>query len=183
MSIIESLLLAASLCADSFAVSLCSGVTIRNTNRGKVLTVAICFAVIQSGLLLTGWLCGNLFVGLVEKAAHFIGFALLLYVGGSMVYEGLKGNPDSKDLNGIANILICGIATSIDALAVGVSQSMSGQKWSGFSILFIGVFLLTAIFVITGICGGRTIGSKVGRNAEVAGGIVLALIGVGILLG
>ena len=75
MSIIESILLAASLCADCLAVSLCSGVTLRSVRWREVLGVALAFAVIQAGLLLAGWAFGYLFVGLVEKASHKIGRA------------------------------------------------------------------------------------------------------------
>jgi len=100
-----------------------------------------------------------------------------------MFFEGIKGNEEPKDLNGLRNILISGIATSIDALAVGVSQSMSGQLWPGFSPLLMCVFAVTAISVVAGIWGGKTIGSRAGRLAEIAGGFILVLIGVGILLG
>lgn len=183
MSIIGSILIAISLCADCFAVSLCSSVTIRRISWKSIAVVALSFAVIQSGLLLAGWLFGNIFVGLVEKVAHIIGFALLLYVGGSMFVEGVKGKEEPHNLNGLRNVIIGGVATSIDALAVGVSQSMSCQVWRGFAPLLVSVFVVTAISVIAGILGGKTIGSKVGRWAEIAGGVVLTAIGVSVLLG
>ena len=182
MNLVESLLLAASLCADCFAVSLCSSVTLRKIDWKAVSVVALSFAVIQSGLLLAGWLLGNLFVGLVEKASHVIGFLLLLYVGGSMLLEGIKGETESRDLNGLRNVVIGGVATSIDALAVGVSQSMSGQLWSGFAPLFVCVFAITAVSVLAGIVGGKAIGSRAGRISEIAGGVVLILIGISILV-
>lgn len=182
MGIIESILLAVSLCADCFAVSLCSSVTLRQIRWKSVGRVALAFAIIQSALLLAGWAFGNIFVGLVEKAAHIIGFLLLLYVGGSMLIEGIKGDEDVRDLNGLRNVVIGGIATSIDALAVGISQSMTGQDWPGFLPLLISVFVVTAASVIAGIFGGKTIGSRFGRWAEIAGGVVLLAIGVTILL-
>jgi len=182
MGIIESILLAVSLCADCFAVSLCSSVTIKKINWKDVARVAIAFAVIQSLLLLVGWLFGNLFVGLISKISHIIGFLLLLYVGGSMLIEGIKGEEDVRDLNGLRNVIIGGVATSIDALAVGVAQSMAQQPWEGFLPLLISVFAVTAISVIGGIWGGKTLGSHFGRWAEIAGGLVLVGIGVSILL-
>ena len=89
-SIILAILLAVSLCADCFAVSLCSGVTMGNVRRRQVLTIALVFGFVQAGLLLLGYLFGDLFVGYVEKFAHWIGFLLLLYVGGSMILEAVK---------------------------------------------------------------------------------------------
>lgn len=181
MGITESILIAISLCADCFAVSLCSSVTIRDVNRRTVLRTALAFAIIQSGLLLAGWLFGNLFVGMIERVSHIIGFLLLLYVGGSMLVEGIRNKQEAKDLNGLKNVILGGVATSIDALAVGVAQSMSCQTWPGFAPLLISVFIVTAISVIGGIRGGTALGSRFGRWAEIVGGLVLIGIGVSLL--
>ena len=182
MGIIESILVAVSLCADCFAVSLCSGVTLKKVRPGDVMRVALAFAVIQTGLLLAGWAFGNLLVGIVSKAAHVIGFLLLLYVGGTMLVEGIRGEEDIRDLNGWRNVILGGIATSIDALAVGAAQSMAGQTGSGMTPLAVSVFAVTALSVTAGISGGHAIGKKAGRWAEIVGGIVLILIGITILL-
>lgn len=183
MGIIESLLLAISLCADCFAVSLCSSVTLRQIRWKDVLRVALAFAAIQAGLLLIGWFFGNLFVGLVSKISHVIGFLLLLYVGGTMLIEGIRNEQDVRDLNGWKNVILGGIATSIDALAVGVSQSMAGCEWRDFLPLLISVLAVTTFSVIAGIWGGKSLGNKFGRWAEIAGGLVLIGIGVTVLLG
>lgn len=186
MIILKSFIMACSLCADCFAVSLCSSVTLKRIEWKSVARVAVAFAVIQSGLLLCGWAFGNLFVGLVEKVAHIVGFLLLLYVGGSMLIEGIKalrdGEAETRDLNGWKNIVLGGIATSIDAMAVGVAQSMAGQVWREFLPLFISVMLVTAASVVTGICGGKTIGGRFGHKAEIIGGVVLIGIGVSVLV-
>ena len=180
--IIETLFIAVSLCADCFAVSLCSGVTLKRVKTGNVLAVAFSFAVIQSLLLLIGWLFGNVFVGLVSGISHVIGFLLLLYVGGSMLVEALKGKGQARNLSGLKNILLGGLATSLDALAVGVSQSMAGLDTQNFTPLFLSVFAVTFISVVCGILGGRVLGTHFGRIAEIGGGIVLIFIGVTILL-
>jgi len=182
MGIIESILLALSLCADCFAVSLCSSVTIREIRWKDVAVIALSFAVIQSGLLFAGWMFGNLFVGLISTVSHIVGFVLLLYVGGSMFIEGIRGEENVRDLNGLKNVIIGGVATSIDALAIGVAQSMAQQPWSGFLPLVVAVFAVTAVSVIAGIWGGKTLGSRFGRWAEIVGGLVLVGIGVSILL-
>lgn len=182
MGILESILIAVSLCADCFAVSLCSSVTIKRISWKEVAVVAFSFAVIQSALLLFGWLFGNLFVGLISKISNVVGFLLLLYVGGSMLSEGFKGEENVRDLNGLKNVIIGGVATSIDALAVGVAQSMAGQPWDGFFPLLSAVFIVTVLSVVGGILGGKALGSHFGRWAEIVGGLVLVGIGVLILL-
>ena len=182
MSIWESILLAASLCADCLAVSLCSGVTLRSVRWREILGVALAFAVIQAGLLLAGWAFGYLFVGMVEKISHIIAFLLLLYVGGSMLIEGIKGEAEVRDLSSWRNIIISGVATSIDALALGVAQSMDGADWPAFLPLLVSVFAITALSVVIGLRGGRAIGARFGRWAEIVGGVVLIAIGVSVLV-
>jgi putative Mn2+ efflux pump MntP len=182
MTILEAILVAASLCADCLAVSLCSGVTLRNVRWGRILGVALAFAVIQAGLLLAGWAFGSLFVGAVQKISHIIGFILLLYVGVSMLVDGIRGEEEVRNLDGFKNVIVGGIATSIDALAVGVAQSMEDVSWTGFLPLLIAVFGITALSVVVGLRGGSAIGSRFGRWAEVVGGLVLIGIGISILL-
>lgn len=182
MGILEAILLAASLCADCLAVSLCSGVTLPRVRWREILGVACAFAVIQTGLLLAGWAFGSLFVGLVEKASHIIAFLLLLYVGGSMLIEGIKGEMEVRDLSSWRHVLLGGLATSIDALAVGAAQSMDGVAWMAFLPLLVAVFVITALSVVIGLRGGRAIGARFGRWAEIAGGLVLIGIGVSVLL-
>ncbi len=182
MTILEAILVAASLCADCLAVSLCSGVTLRNVRWGRILRVALAFAVIQAGLLLAGWAFGSLFVGAVQKISHIIGFILLLYVGVSMLVDGIRGEEEVRNLDGFKNVIVGGIATSIDALAVGVAQSMEDVSWTGFLPLLIAVFGITALSVVVGLRGGSAIGSRFGRWAEVVGGLVLIGIGISILL-
>lgn len=182
LTIVSALIFALSLCADCFAVSLCSSVTLKSVRWKEVLRVALAFAVIQTGLLLAGWAFGSFLAGLLTKIAHVIGFLLLLYVGGSMFIEGIRGEDEVKDLNGLKNIIIGGVATSIDALAVGVSLSMDSKPWNEVMPMALAVFAVTALSVVAGIFGGKTIGSKAGRWAEIAGGLVLVGIGVSILL-
>ena len=181
MGILESVLMAASLCADCFAVSLCSGVTVRDSSKKEILKVALIFGVIQTGLLTAGWALGSLLVGFVEKISHIIGFLLLLYVGGGMLIEGIRNREEIRNLSGLRNVIIGGVATSIDALAVGVAQCMAGTDIKGMMPLVISVFAVTVLSVVLGIEGGKTIGRKFGRWAEIVGGLVLVAIGVSLL--
>ncbi len=179
---LESILVAVSLCADCLAVSLCSGVTLRDMRWKRVLGVALAFAVIQAGLLLAGWAFGGLFAGAVQKVSHVIGFLLLLYIGVSMLVEGIRGGEEVRNLDGLRNVVLGGLATSIDALGVGVATSMEDVSWSGFLPLLISVFVVTALTVVIGLRGGSAIGERFGRWAEVIGGVVLIGIGISFLL-
>ncbi len=182
MNLLEPLLTAVSLCADCFAVAVCSSVTLKKTEFGSVATVALSFALIQTGLLLVGWFFGGLFAGLVHRISHIIGCVLLAYVGGSMVMEGVKDRCEERNLNGLKNIIIGGIATSIDALAVGVAQSMERDVEKSIWPLAVAVFAVTLASVAAGICGGHRIGHRFGKWAEIIGGLILIGIGISFLL-
>lgn len=181
MDVLSAFLLAASLCADCFAVTACSSVSLRKTEWKNIWPAAFSFAVIQTLFMFAGWWLGDLFVGAVEKIADVIGFLLLLYVGGSMILESVRGKTEERNLDGWRNIIIGGIATSIDALAVGVSLSMDRTATGKVAADLVAVFIVTALSVIAGIAGGAGIGRKVGRPAEIVGGTVLILIGLNIL--
>ena len=122
-------------------------------------------------------MAGGLILGIVRRFAHIIGGLLLGYVGVSMILEGAKGNMEAKDLNGWKNIILGGIATSIDALTVGAAESMNGGNFHSILPLFVSVFAVTMLSVISGIAFGRSIGNKVGKWAEIAGGTVLSALG------
>lgn len=182
MGIIESFVMAVSLCADCFAVSVCSSVKLRSIDWKNVLPVALAFAVIQSGLLLLGWTFGSFFAGLVMKISSILAFCLLAYVSAGMIKDAissLKGNvSEARDLNGLKNVILGGVATSLDAMAVGVSMSFLEETaiFKGILPLLCCVFVVTAVSVIAGIAGGRAIGNRFGSWAELAGGTVLAVI-------
>ena len=194
MILLQAILLAVSLCADCFAVTTCSSITLKSVTWRRVLLIAVVFAVVQTLLMLIGWLFGDLFVGFVSKAARWIGFLLLLYVGGSMILEGIKGKEEVRDLNGFKNVILGAIATSIDALAVGISMSFSqiGQDAlaSDHALMVntmiadhVAVFVVTMLSVFAGMYGGYRVGRRFGRPAEIVGGLVLICIGLGFLLG
>lgn len=183
VSVLESLLLAASLCADCFAVSTCSSVTLKNLSWHKVFPIALAFGVVQTALMALGWLFGDIFVGHIQKMASLVGFLLLLYVGGSMILEAVKNENETRDLNGLKNVIIGALATSIDAFAVGISLSMGLVPVGKMMINLVSVFVVTMLSVTGGMFGGQKIGCRFGRPAEITGGCVLILIGLNILLG
>lgn len=178
----ENLLIACSLCADCFAVCVASSVCLKSCRYRQALMVAICFGVIQAGLLFAGWCGAAVFAEFVEKWSKWIACALLAYVGGNMLLGGIKGESEGKDLSSIKNIIIGGIATSIDALAVGVSRALSGAELHEASGLTAAVGLVTVVFAFCGIEIGHKVGKasgqKAGRWAQIAGGLALLTIGV-----
>ncbi len=188
--IISAILLGISLCADCFAVSLCSSFLLpREELKKKVWTVAAVFAVIQTGFLLGGWALGTFateliseYVGHFEKVAHVIAFLLLLYVGGAMFLDGVRSKSEHLNLDGLKSIVIGGIATSIDAAVVGLSMAMDEAKWAAIAPIALSVLVFTALSVIIGMFSGSFVGRKLGYSARIVGGLVLIGLGVNILL-
>ena len=187
---INAVLLGISLCADCFAVSLCSSFLLpREEMKKKVWTVAAVFAVIQTGLFVGGWALGTFateliseYVGHFEKVAHIIGFLLLLYVGGAMFLDGVRSKSDHLNLDGFKSIIIGGVATSIDATIVGLSLAMDQAKWTDIAPIALSVLIFTALSVVVGMFSGSFVGRKLGYSARIVGGLVLIGLGVNILL-
>ena len=188
--VLSAILLGISLCADCFAVALCSSFTLpREEVRRKVWTIAAVFAVIQTGLFLVGWGVGTFateliseYVGHFEKVAHAIGFLLLLYVGGAMFLDGIRSKSDHLNLSGFKGIVLGGVATSIDATAVGLSMSMDEAPWTEIWPIAVSIFVFTVLSVIVGMLCGSFIGRKLGYSARIVGGLVLIGLGINILL-
>ena len=177
-----ALAISLSLCADCFAVSLCSGPVMRGVPRKHVLAVSLFFAIVHVSFRMAGFLFGDFLVGYVERFAHWIGFLLLLYVGGSMILSALSDKEEFHSLEGFRNILVSAVATSIDAMAVGGSLSMERTAVHDVLLTCAVLFVVTTLTVMIGIIGGRRIGVRFGRHAEIVGGCVLVGLGIGILL-
>lgn len=188
--ILSAILLGLSLCADCFAVALCSSLTApREEVRRKVWTIAAVFTIIQTGLFLVGWGVGtgateliSGYVGHFEKVAHIIGFLLLLYVGGEMFIDGVRSKSEHLNLSGFKSIALGGVATSIDAAAVGLSMAMDTAPWAEIWPLAVSIFVFTVLSVVVGMLSGSFIGRKLGYSARIVGGLVLIGLGINILL-
>lgn len=177
------MLLALSLCADCFAVTTCSSVTLREISWKKVAPIAFAFGFVQTAFIVAGWLFGDIFVGLVEHISKWIGFLLLLYVGGSMLLKAILNKEEKPlELCGFKNVIIGAMATSVDALAVGISLSMSQPEARYLISSVVSVFVITIMSVIAGMYSGQALGKRLGRIAEIIGGIVLIGIGISILI-
>ena len=194
-AIIEALLLGLSLSADCFAVSLCSSVGLKAASRQRIAGLAATFAVIQSGLLLAGWLLGHLFRTFFEsRLSHFeticsvTAFILLMFVAVEMFLSALRGKTEKINLSSTRNIILGAVATSIDALSVGISLALSntsdavntasGSSFAGMLLPTAAVFVTTALAVVAGILSGSSLGRGYGRGAVFAGSAILAIIAV-----
>ena len=188
--IIDAILIGISLCADCFAVSLCSSFLVpKEELRRKVALVAAVFAVVQTGFFLGGWLLGTFATELIaahvshfETGTHIVGFLLLLYVGGAMFLDGVRGKSEHLNLDGFKGILLGGVATSIDASAVGLSMAMDTTPWAAIAPVALSVFVFTALSVVAGMLSGSFVGRKLGYSARIVGGLVLIGLGIHILL-
>lgn len=180
LDFITVLLIAVSLAMDAFAVSISNGVSVRNFSRKDAIRQASFFGGFQFLMPITGWILGSSVKDYIEAVDHWIAFILLFIIGINMIRESLKGDEDAGGGGVLPNkvLLLQAVATSIDALAVGISFAMLDINIIQASIL-IGVvsFGISCL----GASAGRYLGAKLQTKAEILGGIVLILIGVKIL--
>lgn len=179
MGWLELLLIGIGLSMDAFAVSVGKGLSVGKTNLRHALSVGLWFGGFQALMPLIGYLVGESFSSIVESVDHWIAFGLLLLIGANMIREAIKGDDDSVDGSfSFKTMLILAIATSIDALACGVSFAFTDTDiWLAISIIGITTFVLS----IVGLKTGSFLGSRFHKGAGIAGGVVLICIGLKIL--
>ena len=180
MSLLELFLLAIGLSMDAFAVSVCKGLSVRRGSMKQALTVGIWFGGFQALMPFLGYLLGITFFSLITSIDHWIAFVLLVFIGFNMIREARSDEEnESNDRFDFKTMLPLAVATSIDALAVGVTFAFLRVNIVP-AVSFIGciTFLLSAI----GLKAGNIIGAKNRSRAEFAGGLVLILMGIKILL-
>lgn len=179
MGIWEILILAVGLSMDAFAVSVCKGLSVKRLKPRHCVIGGLYFGGFQAGMPLLGWLLGKQFETLIKSVDHWIAFALLCIIGANMIRESF-GDPD--ELNALFSpraMLPLAVATSIDALAVGVTFAFLDVDILS-SVLMIGC--TTFLFSAAGVKIGHSFGTKFKSKAELLGGIVLIAIGIKILI-
>ena len=186
MTILDILLIAVALAMDCFTVSMVSGVMTRKMFWGRNLRMAFLFGFFQAAMPFIGWIAIHYFQSSVEAYDHWIAFGLLLLIGGKMILDAFKEEDEAtfNPLN-LGTQLTLAVATSIDALAVGISFSCSGYGTMQSLILPLAVIgLVSFIFSIAGLLLGVRFGGAVARRfkPEIIGGVILIAIGVKILL-
>lgn len=168
---------------DAFAVSICKGLGMHRLNLKQAAVIAAFFGGFQALMPVIGWALGSQLAAAVEPVDHWIAFALLAFIGGKMIWDAFHEDDEPDD--GVTTqldmreLLMLAIATSIDALAVGVTLAFL-QVDIVFSVAFIGV--TTFVLSFAGVAIGHQFGSRWEKPSTIAGGIVLILIGLKILL-
>jgi putative Mn2+ efflux pump MntP len=180
LNLFNILLIAVGLSMDAFAVSIATGLNLEEVTPRHAFRMAFHFGLFQFLMPVIGWLAGSQLAGYINHWDHWIAFGLLAFVGGKMLWESrqLKENRSASDPTRGVMLVTLSIATSIDALAVGLTMAFLGVSVLLPSVV---IGLVTALLSSFGIRFGAKIGSRWSRWAEVGGGIVLILIGLNIL--
>ena len=185
MTLFDLILIAVSLSMDAFAVSICKGLSVRRVSLTHALTCGLWFGGFQALMPALGWLLGSQFAHYVTRFAPWIAFVLLAWIGGNMIRESrAEEDEDEQPSDGQVKhkeLLVLAVATSIDALAVGVTFSMvelSVSIWLAVCLIGCTTFLIS----LGGVYVGNVFGAKYKSKAEFVGGAMLILIGVKILL-
>ena len=182
MGFFELFLIGIGLSMDAFAVAVCKGLGMERINKRDALLLALFFGGFQALMPLTGYLLGSRFASYIERWDHWIAFVLLAFIGGNMIRESREQEEEeAKHCGSIRyrELFTLAVATSIDALAVGVSFAFLGVRIVP-AVTLIGC--TTFVLTLVGVWVGNLFGSRYKSRAELTGGIILILIGVKILL-
>ena len=179
MGILELFVLAVGLSMDAFAVSICKGLSLGKISWKHMCIAGAWFGGFQALMPLTGYFLGSFFADLITKYDHWIAFILLLLIGGNMVKESFGGDENVDSAMDVKSMFILAVATSIDALAVGVTFAFLKVSIVP-AVSFIGA--VTFVCSAIGVKIGSLFGMKYKSKAELFGGIILIAIGVKILL-
>ncbi len=184
MFFFNSILLGVGLAMDAFSVSMANGLSDTKMKTGKILIISGVFAFFQALMPLAGWFFVHSFVNLFsafEKLIPWIALLLLSYIGGKMLYDGIKQNEEEEisNLTPLA-LLIQGIATSIDALSVGFT--ISDYIFTEALIAALVIAFVTFIICFAGVIIGKTVGNKLQNKATLLGGTILIIIGIEIFI-
>lgn len=186
MSIIEIFLIGIGLSMDAFAVSVSKGLFMRSVNYKHALIIAGFFGIFQAVMPVLGWALAAQFSGYIESFDHWIAFGLLAIIGGKMLWDAFSGSgdemeevePDKAKLD-YRELVLLAIATSIDALAIGITfASLNVGPFPAVVIIGITTFVISLIGVVV----GNRFGARYERTATIVGGIILIAIGVKVLL-
>ena len=179
MTLAELFILAIGLSMDAFAVSICKGLSLGKIKPKHMCRAGLWFGGFQALMPLIGYLLGSFFADMITKYAHWIAFALLLILGANMIKEAL-GEEEKVDASmDVKNMFLLAVATSIDALAVGVTFAFL-QVSIIPAVSFIGV--VTFVCSAVGVKIGSIFGDKYQSKSEICGGVILILIGIKVLL-
>jgi putative Mn2+ efflux pump MntP len=180
LDLISILVIAVGLSADCFAVAFSGSIALKSISKKQVIIASLSFGIFQALMPLLGWLAGQTVVDLIAGYDHWLAFGLLAFIGGKMVWESFRKEEECKtDITKWKTLITLSIATSIDALAVGLTFAFLEVNIA----LACGVIGITAFLIsVLGFILGRKAGKVFGKRAELIGGLVLIAIGLRILL-
>ncbi len=185
MTYIELLILAVTLCFDTFAVSISGGISLPNIKMLRKAKIVAFFGFFQAAYLFAGWFVGGKFANFITGWDHWVAFAILTYLGGKMFLSYFSKEEKEEELPCFLSwkkLAFFATATSIDAVAVGASLAMLQITAVKIGVTTLFTFIATAAASFIGLQGGRKFGDKVGKKAEMWGGVVLIFIGIKILI-
>jgi putative Mn2+ efflux pump MntP len=181
MDYLIPVLIGIGLSMDCFAVSLAIGTTTKTRLVYAAAIIAACFGIFQAGMTLAGWVAGSTLIGLISAYDHWIAFLLLAVIGIKMMVEGIRGEEDKAPIETIrfVPVIILSVATSIDALAVGVSFGVLRT-----AVLIPAIIIGVVAFIVSfaGVMLGERLEILLGNKTEIAGGVILIIIGTRILV-
>lgn len=181
MGTLTTIFIAFGLAADAFAAAITSGIKIKSLKVKQALLIATFFGCFQAVMPLVGWLIGRSFKGLISEVDHWVAFVLLTIVGCRMIYESVHVDPTRKELDplNIYVLLTLSIATSIDALVIGISFAFL-ENYISTLVIIIGT--ITFILSFLGVFIGNKFGGFFSNKIEILGGLILISIGTKILV-
>ncbi|MBR2785207.1 MAG: manganese efflux pump [Clostridia bacterium] len=180
MKLFEIIVIGIGLAMDAFAVSVCKGLAMKKLDCKKAIIIAVYFGIFQTLMPVLGYFLGSTFSSFVQQVDHWIAFILLVLIGGNMIKDSTDDEEEKRnDRVDVKTMVLLAIATSIDALAVGVTFAFFEVNLL-LSILIIGIITFT--LSVLGVVIGNKFGDKFQNRAELAGGIILIVIGLKILL-
>jgi putative Mn2+ efflux pump MntP len=181
MTFLTAFIIAVSLAMDCFTVSLCAGTTNHEKNWRYRFRIAFHFGLFQGGMTYLGWLVGTTIAHFVANFDHWIAFALLVWIGGRMIREGLNPSQEAcpPDPSRGMTLIMLSVATSIDALAIGLSLALLQTSILNASLL---IGTVSSLLSLIGLAIGNRLGDLFGKRMEILGGLTLSIIGIRILL-
>lgn len=183
MSVLELFILAVGLSMDAFAVSICKGLAAKKVSIKEMCIAGVWFGGFQALMPFLGWILGSRFKYYIENFDHWIAFLLLVAIGANMIRESFSDESEKVDNSfALKTMFVMAVATSIDALAVGITFGLLLDNWKEIILASLFICSITFCFSATGVKIGSVFGNKYEKKAEIAGGIILILIGIKILL-
>lgn len=180
MGLVELIILSVGLAMDAFAVSICKGLAMKKMKWKNAIIIGLYFGIFQAIMPLIGYLLGVRFQSAITSIDHWVAFVLLVGIGANMIREAMsKEKEEASDSIKVKDMLILAIATSIDALAIGITFAFLEVNIT-LAVSLIGI--ITFIISVIGVKVGNIFGDKYEKKAELAGGIILIGLGIKILI-